>query len=249
MPKEKTVLKDQKDTEEDFYEQSEGKKETFVDVICRNIRRDIIVGELKPGMKVLSKDLAERYGTSETPVKLALNRLISEQVVENYPRQGMIIKPISLSDAEETFALRQMMDLFYTKEIIDAVRINKALKKELENNIKEHEEVMNKYIINYDVELFVKDYNYDYEFHRLYLKCSGNQKIVDMYHRINPFMYANYIFSQQSKEKDLAGLNEHKAILNAIIKGDEELLKESIITHMTNAVNSIRIIMKCERIR
>ncbi|MEG0988774.1 MAG: GntR family transcriptional regulator [Clostridium sp.] len=246
--KEKGFSKESEEDEGEPLEPGEGKKETLVDVICRNIRRDIIMGILQPGMKIMSRDLAERYGTSETPVKLALNRMISEQVVENYPRQGMIIKPVTLSDAEEIFALRLMMDLYYTKEIIDAVQVNKSLKQELANNIKEHEEVMHQYISSNDVELFVQDYNHDYEFHRLYLKCSGNQKLVDMYKGLNPFIYSNYIFRQQSQEKDMAGLEEHKAILNAIVIGDEELLKQSIRTHINNAINSIRIIMKCERI-
>lgn len=230
-------------------EQEDRKKETLVEVICRNIKHDIILGTLQPGMKVMTKELAERYGTSETPIKLALNRLISEQIIENYPRQGMIIKPITLSDAEEIFDLRLMMDLYYTKEIIEAVGINKALREELENNIAEHELVMNRYLDTNDVELFVQDYNHDYEFHRLYLKCSGNQKLVDMYERINPFMYSNYIFRRQTKEKDIAGLEEHKAILAAIIDGDEERLRKCLKTHMANAVNAIRIIMKCDRIK
>lgn len=229
-------------------DQCEGKKETLVDVICRNIKRDIIIGDLQPGVKIMTKELAEKYGTSETPVKLALNRLISEEVVVNYPRQGMIIKPMTLSDAEEIFDLRLMMDLYYTKEIIEALRVNKTLRLELENNIKEHEAIMKKYLNSDDVELFVQDYNHDYEFHRLYLKCSGNQTLVDTYKRINPFIYSNYIFRQQSKEKDMAGLEEHKAILNAITIGDEEMLRQCIRTHIGNAVKSIQIIMKCERI-
>ena len=60
-----------------------GKKETLVDMICRNIRRDIIVGELQPGDKLVTRELAARYGTSEMPVKLALNRMIAEEIVEN----------------------------------------------------------------------------------------------------------------------------------------------------------------------
>ena len=106
-----------------------GKKETLVDMICRNIRRDIIVGELQPGDKLVTRELAARYGTSEMPVKLALNRMIAEEIVENYPRQGMVVRPISLSDAEEIFDLRLMMDLYYTRQIINAVRINKALRR------------------------------------------------------------------------------------------------------------------------
>ena len=248
MAREKKIKREE-DFEFNQPEQEDGKKETLVDVICRNVKHDIILGELQPGTKVMAKELADKYGTSETPVKLALNRLISEEIVENYPRQGMIIKPITLSDAEEIFDLRLMMDLYYTRQIIDAVRINKDLREELENNIKEHEAIMTRYLDTNDVELFVQDYNHDYEFHKIYLKCSGNQKLVDMYKRINPFMYSNYIFRRQSKEKDLAGLNEHKAILAAIIDGDEELLRECLSIHISNAVNSIRIIMKCDRIK
>ena len=182
-------------------------------------------------------------------MKLALNRMISEEVVENYPRQGMVIKPMTLSDAEEIFDLRLMMDLYYTKQIIEAVKVNKTLRRELEQNIEEHEEIMRKFLDTNDVELFLQDYNHDYEFHKIYLKCSGNQKLVGMYKRINPFIYSNYIFRRQSKEKDLAGLEEHKAIFNAIVDGDEERLRECIRIHMHNAIKSITVIMKCERIK
>ena len=105
MGRKKDLKKDLDEDLMDIREPEEGKKETLVDIICRNIRRDIIVGELIPGEKLMAKDLAEKYGTSETPVKLALNRMISEEVVENYPRQGMVIKPMTLSDAEEIFDL------------------------------------------------------------------------------------------------------------------------------------------------
>ena len=226
-----------------------GKKETLVDMICRNIRRDIIVGELQPGDKLVTRELAARYGTSEMPVKLALNRMIAEEIVENFPRQGMVVRPISLSDAEEIFDLRLMMDLYYTRQIINAVRINKALRRELEQNIEEHEEIMKRFLDTSDVELFLQDYNHDYEFHRIYLKCAGNQKLVDMYKRINPFIYSNYIFRRQSAEKDMAGLTEHQAIFQAIVDWDEERLRECIRLHIRNAVESVRIIMRSERIK
>ena len=249
MGRKKDLKKDLDEDLMDIREPEEGKKETLVDIICRNIRRDIIVGELIPGEKLMAKDLAEKYGTSETPVKLALNRMISEEVVENYPRQGMVIKPMTLSDAEEIFDLRLMMDLYYTKQIIEAVKVNKTLRRELEQNIEEHEEIMRKFLDTNDVELFLQDYNHDYEFHKIYLKCSGNQKLVGMYKRINPFIYSNYIFRRQSKEKDLAGLEEHKAIFNAIVDGDEERLRECIRIHMHNAIKSSTGIMKCERLK
>lgn len=104
-------------------------KETLVETITRKIKLDIVGQELQPGQRIQAKELAKKYGTSETPVKLALNRLISEQVVEDFPRQGMRIKSMSEEDAIEIFNLRLMMDLYYTKEIIEAVQMNKQAEK------------------------------------------------------------------------------------------------------------------------
>ncbi len=223
-------------------------KETLVDTICKRIRLDIVAQELQPGQKLQAKELARKYGTSETPVKLALNRLIAEQVVENFPRQGMRIRSMNEEDAREIFSLRLMMDLYYTKEIIESVRMNKQLKEALTENVKKHMELIQKYTDHNDVELFMENYMLDNEFHELYLKCSGNKKLVDLYHSINPFMYSNYIFKKQSSEKDIAGVEEHREIIQAIFDQDEERLRYWLRVHNNNAVKSIGIIMKIDRI-
>ena len=223
-------------------------KETLVDTICKRIRLDIVAQELQPGQKLQAKELARKYGTSETPVKLALNRLIAEQVVENFPRQGMRIRSMNEEDAREIFSLRLMMDLYYTKEIIESVRMNKQLKEALTENVKKHMELIQKYTDHNDVELFMENYMLDNEFHELCLKCSGNKKLVDLYHSINPFMYSNYIFKKQSSEKDIAGVEEHREIIQAIFDQDEERLRYWLRVHNNNAVKSIGIIMKIDRI-
>lgn len=223
-------------------------KETLVETITRKIKLDIVAQELQPGQRVQAKELAKKYGTSETPVKLALNRLISEQVVENFPRQGMRIKPMNEEDAREIFSLRLMMDLYYTKEIIESVSMNKQLRSALTENVNRHLEVIKRYTDHNDVELFLENYMLDNEFHELYLMCSGNKKLVDMYHSINPFMYSNYIFKKQSSEKDISGVEEHREIIEAIFDKDEERLRHWLKIHNNNAVKSINTIMKIDRI-
>lgn len=222
-------------------------KETMVDTICKNIRRDIIAHELKPGQKINVKELAERYGSSETPVKLALNRLLSEQIVENFPRHGMRIKAINEEEAKEIFSLRLMMDLYYAKEVIEAVHSNNMLRQALEENVNEHYEIMKKYENENTVEKYMENYIHDFKFHELFLKCSGNQKLVELYHSINPFIYSNYIFRKQSREKDFAGVEEHKMILQAIVDKDEERLKSYLTLHINNAVKSISMIIKIDK--
>lgn len=226
----------------------QGTKETMVDAICKNIRRDIIAQELKPGQKINVKELAEKYGSSETPVKIALNRLLSEQIVENFPRHGMRIKAINEEEAKEIFNLRLMMDLYYTKGIIEAVHANDMLRQALKDNVNEHYEIMKKYENDNTVEKYMENYIHDFKFHELYLKCSGNRKLVELYHSINPFIYSNYIFQKQSREKDFAGVEEHQKIIDAIFEKDEERLKRYLEQHISNAITSISMIIKIDKL-
>ena len=222
-------------------------KETLVDTICDNIKRDIIAHVLKPGEKIKVKELSERYGASETPIKLALNRLIAEQIIDNYPRQGMRVHALDADEAREIFDIRLMLDLHYAKQVIETVSFNKVFREELSKNVEEHLEVIERIANGGTVEDYIANYNYDYKFHELYLKCSGNKKALDVYRSINPFTYSNYVYRKQSKEKDLAGVEEHKKIIQAIFDQDEERLKECLRTHSENAVKSITFLLKMEK--
>ena len=39
------------------------KKETLVDLLCKNIRMDIITQQFQPGQRLRTKELAVKYGT------------------------------------------------------------------------------------------------------------------------------------------------------------------------------------------
>lgn len=149
-------------------------------------------------------------------MKLALNRLIAEQVIDNYPRQGIKVHSLNSEEVREIFDIRLMMDLYYAKEVIDTIAFNRELRDAMYRNVEEHLEIVGKIADTVSVQEYISNYNYDYKFHELYLKCSGNQKILDVYRSINPFVYCNYIFHRQSKEKDIAGVEEHREILQAI---------------------------------
>lgn len=60
------------------------------------IRNDIILLQLMPGARVSENELARRFGTSRTPVREALLRLVDEGLVEVWPQRGTFITHISL---------------------------------------------------------------------------------------------------------------------------------------------------------
>ncbi|MFV0314077.1 MAG: GntR family transcriptional regulator, partial [Anaerotignum sp.] len=64
----------------------------------------------------------------------------------------------------------------------------------------------------------------------------------------NPFLYSNFIFRRQSKAKDIMGVKEHIAILDAILSEDEFALQEALTNHITNAKTAIGLILKVDNI-
>ena len=55
---------------------------SLVDVVADKIRQNIYTGKYEAGKKLIVRELSEEFGVSHTPVKDALNRLISEGYVE-----------------------------------------------------------------------------------------------------------------------------------------------------------------------
>ncbi|WP_207477637.1 GntR family transcriptional regulator [Arenibaculum pallidiluteum] len=60
------------------------------------LRRDIVVLGLRPGTRLSENELAERFGTSRTPVREALIRLAEEGLIEVRPQRGSFVTRISL---------------------------------------------------------------------------------------------------------------------------------------------------------
>lgn len=59
--------------------------ETLRDKVYQRLREAIIAGRFAPGQAITVRALAEAFGTSPTPVREALQRLMAEQVLEGIP--------------------------------------------------------------------------------------------------------------------------------------------------------------------
>ena len=80
------------------------------------------------------------------------------------------------------------------------------------------------------------------------IKCTGIEMLMEIYQKINPFLYVNYVYSKQSQKRLLAGIQEHQKILEALLQGNAQLAEAHIKTHLSNAKRAIISILKIENI-
>lgn len=80
-------------------------------IIYKKIRSDIITGRKKPGERLSIDRLKEKFGTSVTPVRDALQMLNQEDLVTIKPRSGYYVALVSLKELNDMLELRKILEL------------------------------------------------------------------------------------------------------------------------------------------
>lgn len=209
---------------------------TLVETVYNYIKSDIASSHLKPDEKINLKQLSSRYQVSETPIKQALNRLVSEGLIISVPRKGMRVRKISLTEIEELFDIRLMLDTFFIDPVIETISSDTGLQKQMKDIIREHIRHVRQAATPLDYDTI---YQLDNQFHELYIMASRNQKAVEIYRRLNSHVYSTYIYLHQPADKTLEGAMEHQEILDAIMKKDPESVRKMVTVHIENARKSV----------
>ena len=80
------------------------------DMVAALIRELIITGELAAGEQLRQRDLAQRFGVSQTPVREAMRRLESEGLVIGDTHRGFTVAAADAGPVEENFQIRAALE-------------------------------------------------------------------------------------------------------------------------------------------
>jgi DNA-binding GntR family transcriptional regulator len=80
------------------------------DLVAALIRELVITGELAAGEQLRQRDLAQRFGVSQTPVREAMRRLESEGLLVCDTHRGFTVAAPDLSPTVENFQIRAALE-------------------------------------------------------------------------------------------------------------------------------------------
>lgn len=75
-----------------------------------NLKSALIIGALKPGARLITKEIAEQLGTSITPVREALLRLVSSGALQATPAQAFLVPVVSQERYREINTIRKQLE-------------------------------------------------------------------------------------------------------------------------------------------
>jgi DNA-binding GntR family transcriptional regulator len=83
---------------------------TLVDGVAERLRRSILTGNIAPGQRILVRDMENRFGVSQIPIREALRRLESEGLVQSSPQRGSVATVISLDELDQLYDFRRLLE-------------------------------------------------------------------------------------------------------------------------------------------
>jgi DNA-binding GntR family transcriptional regulator len=80
------------------------------DLVAALVRELVITGGLEPGEQLRQRDLARRFGVSQTPVREAMRRLESEGLLVCDTHRGFTVVAPDAGRVEENFQIRAALE-------------------------------------------------------------------------------------------------------------------------------------------
>src|SRR5258708_19994653 len=76
----------------------------------------IMSGTVKPGQRLVERELCEMTGVSRPSIREALRLLEADGLVNNVPHRGPVVSTISLEEAKQLYAARAVLEGFAGRE-------------------------------------------------------------------------------------------------------------------------------------
>jgi len=191
------------------------------------LRADVLAGRLSPGEKLRAEALRQRFSIASSPIREALNRLLSEGFVELEDQKGFRVTPVSESDLRDLVQARTWVDSAAIREGIRRrdVAWEESLVLALHrlSRVARHA-TLESSVVNEDWERLHRSLHFSLvEGCASKSMCRISMQLFDSAERYR------LLAADKIPERD--ELNEHREIVNACLAHDSDKATQLLITH------------------
>jgi DNA-binding GntR family transcriptional regulator len=196
------------------------------------LHRQIIAGKYKPGDWLRQEDIASQMGVSMTPVREALDLLVSNGIAERVPYRGVRVREMSAKDIADAYGLRLILEPLAAREAaahITAEQISRLeeIITDIKKNIRLNEMPLERQLSG--------------EFHTVIAEAAGNDLLGKLCSIVSNAFPDWLLYEAVYRKPELLTdtfsqtYNELKAILDALKKGNTDQAAEKTMEHVLDS--------------
>lgn len=189
------------------------------------IKDAIMKNQFKSGDILAEQPLAEKLNISRTPIKVALNRLVYENIAQVNANNNIVVSNITEDEVKDITEVRELLECFSITLLKG--KINKKNLSDLKKLILKHEEYIKKGKIEDVLEC-------DFCFHLKIAELTGNKFLFSTIEAANTNIKRFLVLSGTFEKYSTLAVEEHKKVYDAIKEEKYEEAVQELKLHLTN---------------
>jgi DNA-binding GntR family transcriptional regulator len=202
-------------------------RESTPSIIADKLRQAIAHGELKPGAQLGEAELARQLGVSRGPLREGMQRLTQEGLLISIRNRGLFVIDMGADDVRDMYIAREAIERAAARRILDGDHV--AAGDELLCIVDEMAAA----------ETPVEVSELDIAFHERMLQLAKSPRLSRMHQTFITETRMCIHALDETYAKSEVRDKEHRALAEAIRKGDRELTDRLLTAHMDDAIRRL----------
>ena len=200
----------------------------------QHIHGQLSGGQLMPGSRLSNRGVAKEVGVSFTPVREALNRLVSEGLLEYRQGLGVFVPTLNSQEIQEIYELREILESAAAERVCKNAPPHMIAEmsdcyKQMADIYEQIDDDAQGNILGDQSDAWQAA---DSDFHMSLLRAAGNRRLLDTVEGLRTSLTAmlgglgqlsgiiGHRFVSEPREQIKRTLDEHRRILEALKNGD-----------------------------
>ena len=206
-------------------------RQSLAERIADELRDLVLLEKPAPGSNIPERETATALGVSRTPLRESLRILASEGLVHIEPNRPPRVADPSIS------VLADLLEVLGTLEsLAGELACNNATDQRV-GQISKLESTMRKVSDKSDPLEF---FQLDMQFHQLIVESSCNESLIKTHKKYNAQLWRARFISSRQRVNRPGTLEQHEAIINALIKRDSVACADALKQHLQAGLKNIK---------
>jgi DNA-binding GntR family transcriptional regulator len=206
---------------------------TLADEATDRLRDAIRYGQLRPGTRLVERNLAAQLQMSRIPLREAIRRLVDEGLVTKIAHRGTFVYALAEDDIEEISSLRVVLERFVVERVVDRIQPEDVV------GLKSIVNEMRTVATMHD---FHRLYELDLRFHRTLWEIAAHplllETVSNLRSRISLFLYQAALAPETAFHPQKY-IESHEGLLRAVTSGDVPCAQNEITRHILSSKDRI----------
>jgi DNA-binding GntR family transcriptional regulator len=199
-------------------------------LVSSELRERILNLRLEPGTRLHEAELAAELAVSRTPLREALRMLLAEDLVEQLPTGGMLVRRLDLQDMRELYSVRAALEGLAVREACR--RLGEADLEALGRLVEQM-----RLLVDHPAELT----RLGGEFHARIAAIAGNRRCEQLLRQLHGHMRRYHALSSRREPRRRAALEDHRALFEALRARDPDAAEQTVRDHVLAACREVEV--------